>query len=64
MSPEQIALINTACGLTQSYGERLRGCNPRSLNPEKAQRLSPGTANGAGTAAEGNRIAQRVHPRI
>jgi hypothetical protein len=35
------ALINTARGLTKSYGERLRGCNPRNLNPEKAQRLSP-----------------------
>src|SRR5712675_1953963 len=35
------ALINTARGLTKSYGERLRGCNPRNLNPEKAQGLSP-----------------------
>jgi transposase len=34
-------LINTARGLTKSYGERLRGCNPRNLNPEKAQGLSP-----------------------
>jgi hypothetical protein len=32
---------NTARGLTKSYGERLRGCNPRNLNPEKAQGLSP-----------------------
>src|ERR1700730_5606396 len=35
------ALINTARGLTKSYGERLRGCNPRSMNPEKSQGLSP-----------------------
>src|ERR1700724_1959899 len=35
------ALINTARGLTKSYGERLRGCNPRNMNPEKAQQLSP-----------------------
>ena len=35
------ALVNTARGLTKSYGERLRGCNPRNLNPEKAQGLSP-----------------------
>jgi transposase len=35
------ALINTARGLTKSYGERLRDCNPRNLNPEKAQGLSP-----------------------
>ena len=35
------ALINTARGLTKSYGERLRGCNPRNMNPGKAQELSP-----------------------
>jgi transposase len=35
------ALINTARGLTKSYGERLRGCNPRNMNPEKAEGLSP-----------------------
>ena len=35
------ALVNTARGLTKSSGERLRGCNPRNLNPEKAQGLSP-----------------------
>jgi len=35
------SLINTARGLTKSYGERLRGCHPRNLNPEKAQGLSP-----------------------
>jgi transposase len=35
------ALVNTARGLAKSYGERLRGCNPRNLNPEKAEGLSP-----------------------
>jgi transposase len=35
------ALINTVRGLTKSYGERLRGCNPRNMNPEKAAGLSP-----------------------
>jgi transposase len=35
------ALINTARGLAKSHGERLRGCNPRNVNPEKAEGLSP-----------------------
>src|SRR5213079_2630345 len=35
------ALINTARGLAKSYGERLRGCNVRNMNPEKAEGLSP-----------------------
>jgi transposase len=35
------SLVNTARGLTKSYGERLRGCNPRNMNVEKAQGLSP-----------------------
>jgi transposase len=35
------ALVNTARGLAKSYGERLRGCNVRNMNPEKAERLSP-----------------------
>jgi transposase len=35
------ALVNTARGLTKSYGERLRGCNPRNMDAEKAQALSP-----------------------
>jgi transposase len=34
------ALVNTARGLAKSYGERLRGCNPRNMNAEKAQGLS------------------------
>jgi transposase len=35
------ALVNTARGLTKSYGERIRGCNPRNLDTKKAQALSP-----------------------
>jgi len=34
------ALVNTALGLAKSYGERLRGCNVRNMNPEKAEGLS------------------------
>jgi transposase len=35
------ALVNAARGLAKSYGERLRGCNVRNMNPEKAAGLSP-----------------------
>src|SRR5713226_5630378 len=35
------SLINTARGLTKSYGERLRGCSSRNMSAEKAQGLSP-----------------------
>src|SRR5689334_3884936 len=34
-------LVNAARGLAKSYGERLRGCNVRNMNPEKAAGLSP-----------------------
>ena len=34
-------LVNTARSLAKSYGERLRGCNVRNMNPEKAEELSP-----------------------
>ena len=33
-------LVNTARGLAKSYGERLRSCNVRNMNPEKAEGLS------------------------
>src|SRR5262249_50278870 len=33
-------LVNAARGVTKSYGERLRGCNVRNMNPEKAEGLS------------------------
>ena len=32
---------NTVRGLAKSYGERLRGCNVRNMDPEKAEGLSP-----------------------
>jgi transposase len=32
-------LVNTARGRAKSYGERLRGCNVRNMNPEKAEGL-------------------------
>lgn len=35
------ALVNTVRGLAKSYGERLRSCNVRNLDPEKAEGLSP-----------------------
>ena len=35
------SLVNTARSLTKSYGERLRGCNVRNMNAEKAEALSP-----------------------
>ena len=34
-------LVNAARGLAKSYGERLRGCNVRNMNPGKAESLSP-----------------------
>jgi transposase len=34
-------LVNTARGLAKSYGERLRGCNVRNMDAEKAEGLSP-----------------------
>src|SRR6476660_2111460 len=34
-------LVNAARGLAKSYGERVRGCNVRNLDPEKAENLSP-----------------------
>ena len=34
-------LVSTARGLAKSYGERLRGCIVRNMNPEKAEILSP-----------------------
>jgi hypothetical protein len=40
----QVALLNQVKGvgtLAKSYGERLRGCNVRNMNPEKANELSP-----------------------
>ena len=58
------ALVNTARGLAKSYGERLRGCNVRNMNPEKAEGLESGTATRAGAVAGGNRVAERTDPRV
>src|SRR5215470_6328849 len=33
-------LVNAARGLAKSYGERLRGCNPRNMDAEKRKGLS------------------------
>ena len=52
------ALVNTARGLAKSYGERLRGCNVRNMNPEKAEGLSPELQKGTGAVAGGNRGAE------
>ncbi len=45
-------LVNTARGLAKSYGERLRGCNVRNMNPEKAG-AGQLSAGGAAEAGEG-----------
>src|SRR5882724_7160316 len=37
-----LTVIRARAGLAKSYGERLRGCNVRNMNPEKAEGLSPG----------------------
>ena len=58
------ALVNTARGLAKSYGERLRGCNVRNMNPEKAQGLSPELRSCTGAFAGRNRVAERTHPRV
>ena len=34
------ALVNTARGLAKSYGERLRGCNIRNMDAEKADGIN------------------------
>jgi len=62
------ALVNTARGLAKSYGERLRGCNVRNLNPEKAAGLSPELRRAlepllAGIEAVSERIRE-YHERI
>ena len=35
-----LTVIRARAGLAKSYGERLRGCNVRNMNPEKAEGLS------------------------
>src|SRR5690349_1372257 len=52
-------LVNTACGPAKSYGERLRGCNVRNMNPEKAEGLSA-ELQAAAEAGQGSRYADRA----
>lgn len=55
------ALINTARGLTKSYGERLRSCSPRSLNAQKAEGLSPELQTALGPLLEGiESLSERI----
>ena len=57
-------LVNTARGLAKSYGERLRGCNVRNMNPKKAEGLSPELQKRAGAAAGMHRIGERADSRV
>ena len=41
IDPELLYPVKHRSGLAKSYGERLRGCNVRNMNPEKAESLSP-----------------------
>jgi transposase len=61
-------LVNAARGLAKSYGERLRGCHVRNLNPEKAESLSPELQsalepllNAIESRSERSRGIQRAH---
>ena len=47
-------LVNSARGLAKSYGERLRGCNVRNMNPEAE---SDPELQGTGAVAVGRRRA-------
>ena len=58
------SLINTARGLTKSYGERLRGCSPRNLNAEKARQLSPELQAALEPLLGRHRIAEPADLRI
>jgi transposase len=73
------SLVNTARSLAKSYGERLRGCNVRNMNPEKAESLSPELQSALGPLlstiaelseriAEYNdrieRLAQQSYPQV
>src|SRR6202008_1447148 len=60
------AWVNTARGLAKSYGQRLRGCNVRNLDPEKVQRshgesgATQLSASGAAEADQGRGQADRT----
>src|ERR1700719_3243258 len=56
------ALVNTTRGLAKSYGERLRGCNVRNMNPEKAQGLSPELQSALQPLLAGiDSLSERIH---
>ena len=42
----------------ESYGERLRGCNVRNMNPEKAEGLSPELQRALEPLLAANRVAE------
>jgi transposase len=52
-------LVNTARGVAKSYGERLRGCNVRNMNPEKAEGLSPELQRAGAVAVRDRRTERR-----
>ena len=52
------ALVNTARGLTKSYGERLRGCNPRNMDTGESSDSKSRTTSRAGTTAAGAGIVE------
>jgi transposase len=66
------ALVNTARGLSKSYGERLRSCNVRNMNPEKAEGLSPELQAALEPLLAGiesvseriDRLAQQSYPQV
>jgi transposase len=58
------ALVNTARGLAKSYGERLRGCNVRNMNPEKAEELSPELQAALQPLLAAAGVAERTHRRV
>ena len=56
------ARVNTARGLAKSYGERLRGCNVRHRNPEKAEGLSPELRSALEPLLAGiESLSERIH---
>jgi transposase len=57
-------LVNAARGLTKSYGERLRGCNARGMNPKAAQDLSPELKYALETDDARDRVGQRTDLRV
>ena len=58
------ALVNTARGLAKSYGERLRGCNVRNMNPEKAEGLSPELQRALEPLLAGIESLSEAHRRV